>query len=116
MIEGSDCYLEHFEAGLAWWKVMNNDEPKQVALLTMVRRQNRFLRVRKGAQFLVVALLMELALGACSTTPLVPYTTNTPPLVLVPASDAGVRDKRGRFREIFCARGYLLIEILLKIL
>ncbi|MEN8174366.1 MAG: hypothetical protein ABFS23_01300 [Pseudomonadota bacterium] len=31
-----------------------------------------------------------------------PHTADTPPLVLVPASLAGVQDKRGRFREIFC--------------
>ena len=40
---------------------------------------------------------------ACSTTPLLPYTEDTPPLVLLPASQAGIDDKRGRFREIFCA-------------
>ncbi len=32
-----------------------------------------------------------------------PYTTATAPLVLVPVSQAGVQDKRARFREIFCA-------------
>ncbi|MFM0513780.1 hypothetical protein [Paraburkholderia sp. RL17-373-BIF-A] len=44
-----------------------------------------------------------LALVACATKPLVPYTTDTPPLALVPASAAGVQDKRARFREIYCA-------------
>lgn len=43
-----------------------------------------------------------LALAACSA-PLVPYSTSTPPLVLAPAAQAGVIDKRGRFREIYCA-------------
>jgi hypothetical protein len=42
-------------------------------------------------------------LAACASKPLVPYTTDTPPLVLLPASEAGVRDERGRFREITCA-------------
>ena len=44
-----------------------------------------------------------LALSACSSTPLVPYTADTPPLVLVPARMAGVTDQRARFREIYCA-------------
>ena len=44
-----------------------------------------------------------IGLSACSTTPLSPYTADTPPLVLVPAEQAGVIDKRARFREIYCA-------------
>ena len=44
-----------------------------------------------------------LALAACGSKPLVPYSLDTPPLVLVPASQAGVHDQRGRFREIYCA-------------
>jgi hypothetical protein len=32
-----------------------------------------------------------------------PYSTNTPPLVLATASQAGVQDRRGRFREVYCA-------------
>jgi hypothetical protein len=51
----------------------------------------------------LLALLSAVALVGCATPPLVPYTTETPPLVLVPASQAGVRDNRARFREIFCA-------------
>lgn len=43
-----------------------------------------------------------LAVSACAS-PLIPYSTDTPPLVLVPASQAGVQDRRGRFREIYCA-------------
>ena len=44
-----------------------------------------------------------LTLGGCATKPLVPYSVDTPPLALVPAAQAGVQDKRGRFREIYCA-------------
>jgi hypothetical protein len=44
-----------------------------------------------------------LALSGCTMTPLLPYSTDTPPLVLVPAAQAGVNDQRGRFREVYCA-------------
>lgn len=44
-----------------------------------------------------------LMLAACASEPLVPYSTDTPPLVLAPATQAGVVDKRARFREIYCA-------------
>src|SRR5262245_65327266 len=46
---------------------------------------------------------MSLVLAACTSRPLLPYSTDTPPLVLVPAAQAGVQDKRPRFREIYCA-------------
>jgi hypothetical protein len=52
---------------------------------------------------LPTVILISLMLFACASKPLVPYTTDTPPLVLLPASEAGVTDKRGRFREITCA-------------
>src|SRR6478752_10095746 len=44
-----------------------------------------------------------LVLAACASKPLVPYTTDTPALVLEPAGQGGIVDKRGRFREIYCA-------------
>lgn len=49
--------------------------------------------------FVLSACLM---LEACSH-PLVPYSPDTPPLVLVPVAQAGVVDGRGRFREIYSA-------------
>jgi len=51
---------------------------------------------------ILVGVVMLLAFGGCSTAPLLPYTADTPPLALLPAAHAGVQDKRGRFREIFC--------------
>jgi len=52
---------------------------------------------------LLVVFVITLMLAACASKPLVPYTTDSPPLVLVPASVAGIEDGRGRFREITCA-------------
>ncbi len=46
---------------------------------------------------------LALLLSGCASAPLVPFSTDTPPLILVPAVQAEVQDKRGRFREIYCA-------------
>lgn len=50
----------------------------------------------------VVAVLAGLTLVGCATKPLMPYTTASTPLVLVPAIQSDSQDQRGRFREIFC--------------
>jgi hypothetical protein len=52
---------------------------------------------------LAAAATVTLLLSGCAGSPLVPFSTETPPLVLVPAGQAGVQDKRGRFREVYCA-------------
>ena len=52
---------------------------------------------------LTLVAAMGLALAGCASSPLVPFSTDTPPLMLMPAVQAGVQDKRGRFREIYCA-------------
>jgi hypothetical protein len=46
--------------------------------------------------------VLGLALAGCAGSPLQPFSTDTPPLVLVPAAQAGVKDQRTRFREIYC--------------
>lgn len=51
----------------------------------------------------IAAVVTCLALVACATKPLIPYSADTPPLALVAASQAGMQDKRARFREIYCA-------------
>jgi hypothetical protein len=51
---------------------------------------------------MAVAFILIPILAACASKPLVPFTTDTPPLVLLPASQAHISDGRGRFREITC--------------
>jgi hypothetical protein len=43
-----------------------------------------------------------LTMPGCASKPLIPYSADSPPMVLVPASLADVTDGRARFREIFC--------------
>ena len=50
----------------------------------------------------LLTALAVLILSGCASKPLMPYTTDTTPLVLVPAIQSAEQDKRGRFREIFC--------------
>ena len=59
--------------------------------------------IKPHAAMVVSVVAMCIALSGCAAPPLVPYSTDTPPLVLAPTSLAGVQDHRGRFREIFCA-------------
>ena len=56
----------------------------------------------KGAAATLVAMGL-VALAGCTGSPLVPFSTDTPAMVLAPVAQAGVPDKRGRFREIYCA-------------
>ena len=69
-----------------------------------VETPNMLLR-RPGIRLLKPLTLGLLAagLGACSSKPMVPYTTDATPQVMLPASRAGIDDQRGRFREIVCA-------------
>lgn len=49
-----------------------------------------------------IALTLALILAACTPRPLTPFSTDAP-MVLLPANQAGIRDDRARFRQIFCA-------------
>ena len=66
---------------------------------------NSFFPTGNGESRLLVTLTVaaSIIVSACSTAPLTPYSEDTPPLVLLPVTEAGIDDKRGRFREIFCA-------------
>ena len=70
---------------------------------SVASRRARTIGAAKGGIVHAMVVVACLALGACATKPLVPYSADTPPLVLAPASQAGVQDKRARFREIYCA-------------
>ena len=62
--------------------------------------------VKANATPLKIMCLMAVALPmllACSSKPLVNYSKDSPPVVLLPISQAGIEDGRARFREIFCA-------------
>jgi hypothetical protein len=52
---------------------------------------------------LIFACMCASTLIACAGKPLSPYTTDTTPMILLPINQAGIRDDRGRFREIYCA-------------
>lgn len=58
---------------------------------------------RRRFGWLVLCLSAATALSACTLQPLNPFTADGPPVVMVPINYAGVTDRRGRFREIFCA-------------
>lgn len=60
-------------------------------------------RPRRFAAAVGMSLALLVGLGACFPEPLLPFTTETPPLILAPAgSGNGIIDRRGRFRQILC--------------
>ena len=70
-------------------------------MFTTMRRSLRATTTTATSAACLLALLLVLA--GCTSPPLLPFDTQGPPLVLVPAVQAGVVDQRARFREIFCA-------------
>ena len=55
------------------------------------------------ALLLLATLFTGALVSGCSSKPLLPFTTDTTPLMLVPALTDDRQDRRGRYREIFCA-------------
>ena len=72
-----------------------NDSTIGSPLTAATRRTGDTTTVRTVRATIAVACL---ALGACATTSGVPYSTD-----IAPDTHAGLQDKRGRFRETFCA-------------
>ena len=54
------------------------------------------------ARSTVATIFVGLILMGCASAPLQPFSTETTPLMMVPAIQAEAQDRRGRFREIFC--------------
>lgn len=61
----------------------------------------RFLH-QNNLKNLLAALTLTMTVAGCAGKPLVPWTTDATPMAMVPLADAGIDDRRGRFREIFC--------------
>ncbi len=59
-------------------------------------------QAQRGGLLTAVLLAVSVTVSACRDQSLLPYSEDSTPLVLMPASQAAVEDKRGRFREIFC--------------
>ena len=70
--------------------------------MSSARYANSRIKIRLLLRFTLL-LSFWLVISACASKPLNPWSTDSPPLALVPIADAGISDERGRFREIFCA-------------
>jgi len=68
--------------------------------VTSFKDSRRRQRVASTVCYLFVALM----LASCTSTPILPYESDTPAQVLMPIHAVGVKDGRARFREIFCER------------
>lgn len=97
-------YFSHFP--LAGANRDKKEVPMNSRLVILIRLfANRLpmTSFRSHLAFHVILIVVFSALCGCAPKPMIPYSIETPPLILVPALEAGVIDGRSRFREIFCA-------------
>ncbi len=59
--------------------------------------------IRREIKRIAAGLICIAMLAACASEPKEPYSTDFDPLAAMPQSNGGIRDDRGRFREIYCA-------------
>lgn len=78
-------------------------DPARHPSLLLSRQRVAAINAWRRTRVALATITACVLIGACATKPLIPYSTDTPPMVLTPASEAGIADKRGRFREIYCA-------------
>ena len=66
---------------------------------------SRYFCGEKAKYILLIVVLLGLNgyISACSPPPLLPFDQDSPPMALFPISKAGIKDERGRFRDIFCS-------------
>ena len=77
---------------------------RQLLAIDRARRRTTATSAERRVLWSVAGLVAHcFVLAGCAPAPLIPYSEATPPLVLAPAAQAGIKDDRGRFREIFCA-------------
>jgi dienelactone hydrolase len=107
--------MEHSDAkerqdGTPWWNVsawleatMLVNVPFSFSVGPPVNLLPRQRRRRLSCFPWIIPVIGITVLFGCTPTPMIPYSVATPPLILVPASEAGVVDGRSRFREIYCA-------------
>ena len=60
----------------------------------------------------LVASLALACLLACAPAPLIQYSVDSEPLILLPANIAGSEDGRGRFREIYCSLSHFRADVM----